>query len=390
MFRCWFLAAASVSILSSMVFARPGEVVSKEGQVYRGDVTESDDGKSVLIKSGTIETRLHRLNVAKVEYTRSFDEQFAEKTAKLQPTDAMSRVELGKWANDNGKYAEARTMYEDALKIDPSNREASHLLDVLLKQSELDKKSTKSDAKSEGKSDRKPASKPATTASSNPSTAPTTAEALSPVIEKKTLTPADINVIRQKELRPGENFTARLDNNVQKRFVDSTAMDAVKFNALSINDRARKILDAHDADLCRDVKLSTDPAALKDFRRIQPVILSGCANSGCHATANAGNLALYSPADNEAKAYTNFYLLQTYVKGNQAMIDRMTPGHSLLLEMGLPPEVSTNAHPQVPNFRAAFRDRQDPRYIQVSDWIGKSLNVVQPNYGIEFPVATKP
>jgi hypothetical protein len=120
---------------------------------------------------------------------------------------------------------------------------------------------------------------------------------------------------------------------------------------------------------------------------------------------------LFNPADNEPAAYTNFYILQQHVKqapqqpgpfgrGELRMIDRARPDQSLLVQYMLPPTIAEHDHPQVPGYRPIVRGREDPVYLRTIDWIGKSLEPVEPDYGIDYrppvgrattePAATQP
>ena len=376
MFRRWFIIATATCILSSSMCARPGEVITRDGSPpFTGDVSETPDGKFVIIRKGSIETKLDKRNIEKIVYVQSFEDQWAERTAKLAPTDIAGRMELGRMAYEKQKYTHARDMFEQVMKIDPSHKEAANLLDLVTRQIELQRKSA--------------ANQNAPAAPARPATA-AAADPASPVIEKKPLTADDINTIRQLELRKNDAFNVRFENDVLRKYLSSSNLEPATFNAMSPAEKALTIPDRGEPALHRNVRIVSDPVAMKEFRQIQPLILTGCASSSCHGGPSGGNLVLFNPAANEEAAYTNFYILQTYKRGNVAMLDRGSPERSLLLEMGLPLEMAQTPHPTVPNFRAAFRNRQDPRYNRIADWLGKTLNVVQPNYGIEYPLASNP
>jgi len=128
-------------------------------------------------------------------------------------------------------------------------------------------------------------------------------------------------------------------------------------------------------------------------------VLAGCASAGCHNTPEAGNFMLFERATDERSTYTNFFILQQYVRkvetpgggggpfaGEQTqirMIDRMRPQDSLLIHYMLPPAQAQYPHPQVQGYRPVARDRNDPRVRDVLRWIA-SLNSVVPNYQIDY------
>jgi hypothetical protein len=144
-----------------------------------------------------------------------------------------------------------------------------------------------------------------------------------------------------------------------------------------------------------------------EFRqKIEPLIVQNCATSNCHGGMSApGGLQLINPADTDAVHLTNFYILQSYVKknpnggvfsgGDEKMIDRTRPPKSLLVQFALPQSIAEYDHPDVANFRPMLKGFNDPRYRLLTDWIGKSLVAVEPNYGIKFklpgaPAASQP
>jgi hypothetical protein len=108
-------------------------------------------------------------------------------------------------------------------------------------------------------------------------------------------------------------------------------------------------------------------------------------------------LYLFSPPDNDAVTYTNFYILQSYQRegqddgsvfggGELRMIDRPMPRRSLLLNYALPPTIAEYDHPDVRGYRPALRNRDDPNYGRLLDWIELSLvpTVETSDYGIAY------
>jgi hypothetical protein len=104
------------------------------------------------------------------------------------------------------------------------------------------------------------------------------------------------------------------------------------------------------------------------------------------------------PAESDAATYTNFYILQKYTKtfqstdsavfgrGDLRVIDRQHPEQSLLLQYGLPGSQAEYPHPDVPGYKPVFHGKADPRFQLIQNWIGKALQPVEPDYGIDFPV----
>jgi hypothetical protein len=209
------------------------------------------------------------------------------------------------------------------------------------------------------------------------------------------LKPADINIIRQLEWkRDDPNMRVRLKGDVKRRYVQINAIDQRQFNARNVVDQAWEILRDQNPDLSMVVEILSDPAAIADFRKpaVQSKILAGCAGAGCHGANGAGGFMLMTTGDNEAVAYTNFYILQKYQKTIAgtvySMVDRSAPERSLLLQYGLPPDIAEIDHPNVNGYRGIFRNKADPTYRAIDSWMGRSLSIVVPDYKIDFKLPT--
>jgi hypothetical protein len=125
--------------------------------------------------------------------------------------------------------------------------------------------------------------------------------------------------------------------------------------------------------------------------------VQNCATIGCHGAAGAGGFMLFSPADNEAIAYTNFFILQNYSKTNPGgantfgtaklrMIDRGHGANSLLANYGLPSHIGEYDHPVINGHAITpiFRNKDDLRYRMVVEWMDRSLLPFIKDYGIVY------
>ena len=396
MLRRGIVGGTVVLLAAAVLMAKPGVVKTPDGATYQGDVTTSDTSVTVTNKNG-IETTLDRRNVASIEYLASPAEEFQQRISQLKPDDVDGRIQLARWAYDNRQYALARDALDAALKIDPNNRAATDMLDTVQRQVRLERNTGNSGAGSTTNASGQPAAVP--NGASGGGGAPAAEEAPQPRQEgEKFLSPEQINTIRQSEWnRSDARVRARLKGDVKKRYIDYAAANTRDFNAMNVIDQAWEILTKGTPEMRKDVEVLTDPAALMEFRRpnVQGKILAGCATAGCHGTGGAGGFQLYSAGENEAVAYTNFYILQQYRKNidgvERKMIDRANPESSLLIQFGLPAELAETDHPAVGNYSGIFRNRSDPTYNAIVNWMGKSLALIEPNYEIEFkPPTTQP
>jgi len=210
-----------------------------------------------------------------------------------------------------------------------------------------------------------------------------------------------INEIRQVEMKAGEPVRVTFLHDVRKRYLRAAGLDTAAFYSLSLADQAWEILTRGDPALANDVRITSDPAALAEFRtgasHIQPVIVSGCAVSGCHNPAvGAGGFVLYSNDVSPRAAYTNFFRLTTYktagslLEASRKMIDRIYPEQSLLAEYGLPQRLAQTPHPKAQDFKPVFTGKNDPHYQSLLHWISFDLKPDGGKYGFQFAPATQP
>lgn len=377
----WFGALAIVA-LTSVLWARQGAVHLNNGAVITGDVDDSDPDKVIVIDHGVRES-LARADVASIEYTDDLDEQFESRLARLGANDVAGRLNLARWVDGFGRHDLARRAAADALAVDPSNPQAKELLSTFNYEAALAKIA--------------PAPPPA----------PATRAVLAPPSASRNANPPprpylsldQVNEIRQIELKPDDTFRVSFEHDVRNRFLARGEIDRVSFFALPEQDQARRILATGDAALARDVRIDSDPASLDEFRlHISPLILGGCAVSGCHSTETAaGGFYLFTGDVSPPAEYTNFYLLQAYEKPSavrggvmRVMIDRTHPEESLLAQYSLPRDQAAPPHPAVDNLRPIYMNRFDPRYAALVQWISLLLKPEGGSYpDIHYP-ATQP
>ena len=202
--RIAILATLTLLTLITASLAKVGVVKTRSGQTLEGEVTEKAD--EIIIKIKGVETHVQRADVESLVYPEPFDKQFADRMAKLDQKDVRGRIDLAKWAFDRHEYERTRDALDSALLIDPNNREATEMQSLVRGQMRLER--AKSDA---------PVSTPTPMAPA----------------ERRYITPADINLIRQKELKSTDS-TVRLkfDNDVKRRFIKTSNLQFSEFNVL--------------------------------------------------------------------------------------------------------------------------------------------------------------
>ncbi len=383
MVRWRLVAFATVGLVTSVLLAKPGVVTMKDGHTYEGDVQEKD-AQSVVVTIHGGETHLSRDDISKIEYHDNVLDEFNDRMAKLDAKDVDGRIRLARWAFDQEQYDLSRQALEQALGIDPKNKEAQDLLETVRSQIRMERvKSTQPSTLTIG------------------ANAQAMAKA-SPQSDRKLLSANEINKIRQEELRATDNGVRfNFTNDVKKRYVTLMNMEIGTVNAMRPLDQALSILDGNYPEgvhLSDDVKVLSDPASIRDYRNlIQPLIMTGCATSGCHGGPNGGNFILYTLTDNaEAVSYTNFYILTQYVRKvgsmqpgvfgatERRMIDRGNGHLSLLVQYALPPDIAEYDHPDVKGYRPMFHNLEDQDMRRFVTWMDDTLRPMYPDYGISY------
>lgn len=359
------------------------------GARYEGDVTER--GENVIIVIRGVQTIVDRADVATISYTPSFDRQFQERVAQLEPNDVEARIQLARWCMQLEEYDAARDTLDVVLDLDPNNAEATELAAIVRGHIRLRAKQP---------ADRAPPAPIVPIAP--PALEPPVDTSESPV-SRKLLSGEEIQQIRRAEWRPGDVVRVRVDTRVARKFAQDTNRPWREFGSRRAGAQAELMLREGTPEHRRGVQILSDPPVIAEFRRnVLPIVLSGCATSGCHGGINPkSSFALVTPADSEAAAYTNFYLLMTAAKeleapgtggifggGSQVrLIERGQGTQSLLFQYALPADVAVHDHPSVAQHTPLVQSASDPRARTILSWID-ALPPMAPDYGFEFSPST--
>lgn len=394
------LAGAVVGTLAlcgPVLLAKPGVVLTVNGQRFEGDVTERADDVIITIRG--VQTTLNRGDVSSIEYNGGFAADFADRLSRLAADDAKGRIELARWAMQQGQFESARDALESALAIDTNNAEATQLLGHARSQIRLQLQQGAAAGHGRSVGPAGSTTRPAEPASDGRRRA------------SRVLSEGDIQAIRRAEWRTDRDdpVRVRIEVPLAKAYAESKQIKWSDFSRRRPVDQARALLtDGSPADR-KAVTILSDPPSMAEFKRfVAPTILSGCATSNCHGGPNAGRFVLINPAENEAAVYSNFFLLDSYVKpatpapagssaeqaagsvfgggaGELRMIERGKPSRSLLVQYGLPPDVAEYDHPKVANYDTpVFQSMNDPRLEPIVRWIERSLALNPASTGIVY------
>jgi tetratricopeptide (TPR) repeat protein len=380
--RLWWIGAAALCLSSSLLFARQGVFKTRDGKTIEGDIEEKPD--QVIVSLHGIRTAVNRDNIdGQVEYFDNIEARYKDRVAKLpkNPT-AADRLAIARWLYDVKAYDLALQEIEEARKIDPNSADAATLEQTVISQRRIDK--------------ARGAATPAPGTGTKPPADNGAAVKPAGAGEKaRYLTAADVNTIRQMEWREKDTIVPRatVPPDVRKRYVELKALDPGAFAALTMPQQAYYILSDHDVpgEMKRQIKLTTDPQAVADYRRaIQPLLVNNCATIGCHGGHNAGRFFLYNQnTEKDEVAYTNFYILQNFKESfgdkEYSMIDRNYPDRSIMTYFALPPDASELKHPDLKGqtYKPLVASRTSQSYHNLIEWM-KELQAAGGDYGIKY------
>jgi hypothetical protein len=217
------------------------------------------------------------------------------------------------------------------------------------------------------------------------------------------ITDADIYRLRMHELTldgPAEDVRVRFVRKPGQQDLTEEVLERLRLRT-DFQPRWEEILtDGEDAEqlqlILREtgfeyadrIAIESDPRAFHIFRRrVLPLVAKSCARSGCHSGTRAHLVRFpVGSTRDEEYAYTAFVLLDEWRSAHGPLIDRDSPDNSVLLDYLLPQELTERPHPTIergPPYRAVVRDRTDPAYDAVRDWINY-LIVPRPDYGLAY------
>ena len=406
--------------LALPALSKPGRVVTKDGKTLEGDVTENPQLNQVNIVVDGQKYTFHRNNINRIDYApdeptpppaapppgqqqpggaMTADEQeFQKRRAATANNDVNGLLKLARWAMERQQYDLAYDAAQDARDADPRNREAQDLLRTIEAHRKLNRRATAQPQPQPGGSRPAPGAQPPADGQ-RPDVQPGAQPAARGGQDKgepdnalvRPLSPDEVNRIRMLEWRGDRNVRIRLMNDVKRRYLARADIQPAEFNKLDAVEQAWEMKRKGSPELLNDIRMTNDPPALQEYRQfIQRAVLTTCATAACHGGgAGSDKFALHARADHEADAYANFLTLHNYEykpeKGREAaMIDRNRPEDSLLIQFGLPPNVSNMPHPEVDGFRPLFKSTNDQRYRQFVRWIADSLSPLMDDYGVPF------
>jgi len=397
--RLSFLTAiviASLLAASSAWAARDAVITLKDGRTVKGEVVEENDDAVTLLISG-IKTPYARDLIKSIEFTKTTEEEYAERRAKVADDAIGDRFQLARWLYDRKAYGLAKKEIDDLAKRDPKNDQVQllkRIIDEKVKTNPVTPGTTTPGTTTPG------TTTPGTT-DTTPVPTTTTADLPKDRLDQKQINRIRVLEIDEVNIRPDkvtvppdvlEKFFAEFADDER---VPKGASAKGKVRAQKGLEKLKLIMEVGGRKFFDDIVVHEDPPAIRDFRVIhRNYVLSFCATNDCHGGAKAGKFFLFNtaPTTNET-IHTNFYILTQTKTPTAYMVDRDYPSKSLIVQYGLPIDKSNNPHPAVPGFKAPMvTGEKDRTYQMLLEWIGKSLYRPEPKYELNYklPSLVKP
>lgn len=362
--------------------ARMATLTKKDGSVYEGELIRQTS-TVIVLSVGGIEATFDQEDVKSLRLQDTPEETYRKKRAELKDDDLDGRYEL------------AQSMYEqDALDLakrelvsldrdfpnTPRVGELLNVVDAKLRLEERrgdvprirrDVRDRDDDRAREGRAGRRGATR-----------------------DHPFLTPEQINLIKVYEVdldaEPRVTISGRTLDAFFDRYGDNDAVprgrrERSEFRRLPGHEQLDLFFRVQARDLYDQVDVRQDPEPLNQFRRtVNPQYIARYfAPTFGHGQID-GLVLFNDRPDDEAEAYTNFYLLTQFSHNGARMIDRTSPESSLLLQWGLERDSAKFPAPDIEGWRPQFRTTNDPDFRRYVQWI-ETMFQGDPPYGITYP-----
>ncbi len=335
------------------------------GQVFAGELVR-DVPSHVLLEIGGLPARFERSEVAGVTPVPDVAAGLRQRRAALEPDDHAGRLAVARemFAADLLQEARWEVVLLQTAMSEASPARAS--LDALLFSIEARRALVREAAEQSRPADAQP---------------PGAARPPSPVRRPAYLSEAQINLVRVYEIDlstapvgavrvPDSVLREAMKTHRRHPAVPQGELDQAALLTAPDRDQLAFLFDLEARSLYGAVLVFHDPEGLAAFRRqINPQHVARYFARHFGAGKVPGlDLVRYRP-NTTPEAYTNFVRLCRFTHEGRPMIDRYNPEASLLLQWALPRDAALHPAPPVAGWRPRFRSLDDPRCVQLREWI---------------------
>lgn len=371
---------------------RYASVLLRDGRTFSGELMDESEAGCTLKIAG-IETRFESAHIERVQYVEGVRQQYRRLRLAIPDADSEGLLKLAEWLTNKGELDLARFEVAGVLKRDPVNTKAAKAKTDLDRLIDLRDKARRAQ---DGAPPEDEEMSPVEPEGTRP-----------PPARVPTLTPEQINLIKVYELDLRSPPTIIIARTVMERMLEAKQGHPLAPTTREAREAILRAPAAQQLDLMfrmrarefyPQVKVQGSPEVMRRFADdvVRSWVINACATSECHGGLEAGRLVLATrKPGSDPTVYTNFYILDRFrTSDNRPLINWDEPDRSLLLQLGLPRDISSFRHPVVPfegtggpavgdAWRPSFRSSSDRRYQQVVAWI-KSMYRPRPDSGLEY------
>ncbi|MBC7835155.1 MAG: hypothetical protein H7Y88_08640 [Phycisphaerales bacterium] len=351
----------------------------KDGQRFSG-LLVAQTASRLVVRIGGLDTNFEADQVERFETLPPIGERYQE-IRDAVGDDPEQIVKLAEWLRVRERYELALQEIDRALKIEPTNAEASRAKILLTELIKLRRKAG--------------AAKPA----------PNDLAPREPDNDKPfpLLTPEQVNLLKVYEIdlkNPGRIIIDRatLERVIQKHAGHPLIPVTKEGREALFRRTPAQMLELMFRLQARDhypeILVLDTPRPFELFRDNvnRAWLVNSCATTACHGGQGAGRLALMARKPSNERSYlTNMLILERYrLDDGTPLINFDEPGNSPLLHLALAREQSIHKHPLVPQgaaqrnaWRPVFRSTDESRFRDAVDWIG-SMYRPHPDYPVTY------
>ncbi|MFG0252623.1 MAG: hypothetical protein ACF8NJ_07120 [Phycisphaerales bacterium JB038] len=353
-------------------------VITRNGQWVRGGLKFQSDEEVILVVAG-IDLKLSQREVRRLELLPSLEERYRARRARISDNDHARLLSLAEWLRDNDALEWALDEIGTVLDADPDNAEARRLFYTIGAQITMQRESRRSERVEDDRLSR--------------------AE-LYRLLPDNRITEREVNLLRVYEIDLEDPPRMVIPRGVRERLIEEYTGDPLIPNTRSARALFMQQSDATvlgvifrlgAREFYDEVRVLEQPKSLRRFRDEvhRKWLLSTCGTTNCHGGLQAGRFFLHSrDRGSDRTVYSNFLTLERFrTAEGEPLLDFDHPEDSVLLQLGLPHDLSAYDHPGVEGWRPIFRDQEDGKFRAAVAWL-RSHYRPRPNHAIEYEPPT--
>ncbi len=349
-------------------------VITRNGQWIRGGLKFQSDEEVILVVAG-IDLKLSQREVRRLELLPTLEERYRSRRARIADDDHPRLLTLAEWLRDNEALEWALEEVGAVLDADPDNADARRLFYTIGAQITMQRENRRSERQDDDRLTRAD---------------------LYRLLPDNRITDREVNLLRVYEVDLDNPPRLVIPRSVRERLIeeytgDSLIPDTRTARGLFMQQTDATVLGVifrlGAREFYDEVRVLEQPKSLRRFRDDvhRKWLLSTCGTTRCHGGLQAGRFFLHTrDRGSDRTVYSNFLTLERFrTAEGRPLLNFEHPEDSILLQLGLPHDLSAYDHPSVEGWRPLFRDREDAKYRAAVAWLNSHYRP-RPTHAIEY------